>query len=642
MRKVAVTVAVFLLACCTCLANTYRVRNTLDSGAGSLRQAILNANGHAGSDTIVFASAMAGKAIKPLTPLPALTDAGTTLDGDIDDDGDPDVVLDGFQVGDADGLRVEANNCIVEGLVLVRFAETAIRIEQVKGCTVRSCHIAANLNGTKGTAATYNGIVVSGGQGHTIGGAGRGNIIDCGKPVGSYPQGCGVLLLGSRSNTISNNHFGLNRAGNGVLGEGATGLVIRDQSGVRSRDNLVRSNRFAGLGLGVQVIASDGNKIEGNTFGLAADGNTGLPIRWQGISIESGSKSNTVGGTAAGQRNTFAGDAWAGVRISGSGTSNTRIQGNAFGSNVAGKREKPLRHGVEVMFGSGSVTIGGPTAASANYFTPNSTVQDRLGVMLSDGTGHVISNNYFGILPSGRDASKADVHCQLQGGSASIIKNQFANATTGIAAAIGNASVVVEVHKNIFRDCGCAVFYNAPISLCLGNLSNASTSDDGGNVFKASNTWFIRNHTTNPLLAEGNDFGTTVASEIDAKIYDQLDSPTRGRVDFDPLKGGVHPTGSGGTVAVMGLAAIPARPNVEITFGLSAAAEVNVMVLNIAGRPVASVLSGRALGAGTQRITWNRRSDHGTVCPPGKYIVRVVARGPDGRQAQAVRPFSVD
>ena len=35
-------------------ASTYTVTNTANSGAGSLRQAILDANGHSGADDIVF------------------------------------------------------------------------------------------------------------------------------------------------------------------------------------------------------------------------------------------------------------------------------------------------------------------------------------------------------------------------------------------------------------------------------------------------------------------------------------------------------------------------------------------------------------------------------------------------------------
>jgi len=53
------------------LAATFTVTNTNDSGPGSLRQAILDANGNPGLDTIQFAIPGPGvHTITPLTPLP--------------------------------------------------------------------------------------------------------------------------------------------------------------------------------------------------------------------------------------------------------------------------------------------------------------------------------------------------------------------------------------------------------------------------------------------------------------------------------------------------------------------------------------------------------------------------------------------
>ncbi|MBE2293529.1 MAG: hypothetical protein IAF00_01215, partial [Phycisphaerales bacterium] len=60
-------------------AATFIVSNTADSGMGSLRQAILDANGVAGNDTIVFD---VGGTISLITTLPPITDpAGLTIDG---------------------------------------------------------------------------------------------------------------------------------------------------------------------------------------------------------------------------------------------------------------------------------------------------------------------------------------------------------------------------------------------------------------------------------------------------------------------------------------------------------------------------------------------------------------------------------
>jgi hypothetical protein len=62
-------------------AATFSVINTNDSGAGSLRQAILDANANPGPDTIAFAIAGAGvQSIALQSGLPAVTDP-VTIDG---------------------------------------------------------------------------------------------------------------------------------------------------------------------------------------------------------------------------------------------------------------------------------------------------------------------------------------------------------------------------------------------------------------------------------------------------------------------------------------------------------------------------------------------------------------------------------
>src|SRR5438874_2131308 len=60
---------------------TLTVTTTADSGAGSLRQAILDANAAAGTDTIAFNIPGAGvQTIAPLTNLPMVTEA-VVIDG---------------------------------------------------------------------------------------------------------------------------------------------------------------------------------------------------------------------------------------------------------------------------------------------------------------------------------------------------------------------------------------------------------------------------------------------------------------------------------------------------------------------------------------------------------------------------------
>ena len=103
---------------------TFPVTTTANSGAGSLRQAILDANTAPGNDLITFAIPGAGPhTIAPLSALPAIT-SPVTIDGTTQAgfDGVPIIELDGTNAGGgASGLFITAGNSIVRGLVVNRF-----------------------------------------------------------------------------------------------------------------------------------------------------------------------------------------------------------------------------------------------------------------------------------------------------------------------------------------------------------------------------------------------------------------------------------------------------------------------------------------------------------------------------------------
>ncbi|MBD3292798.1 MAG: hypothetical protein GF393_07715, partial [Armatimonadia bacterium] len=76
----------------------------------------------------------------------------------------------------------------------------------------------------------------------------------------------------------------------------------------------------------------------------------------------------------------------------------------------------------------------------------------------------------------------------------------------------------------------------------------------------------------------------------------------------------------------------------EIVFTLSNSADVQVEVLNIAGRKIATLADGETAPAGLSTCGWNGRSGSGTLVPGGRYLVRVSARADDGQQVQTLVP----
>jgi len=86
---------------------------------------------------------------------------------------------------------------------------------------------------------------------------------------------------------------------------------------------------------------------------------------------------------------------------------------------------------------------------------------------------------------------------------------------------------------------------------------------------------------------------------------------------------------------ITGLAGLPTAGGAQVTFGLSAPAEVSAQVLNLAGRPLATLGGPRECAAGTNVLLWNGRDGSGLAVPNGTYLVEVTARAAKGAEVRA-------
>ena len=138
----------------------------------------------------------------------------------------------------------------------------------------------------------------------------------------------GVVILGNR--------IGTDITGTAAMGNGAFGILVNGAPGVtiggtaRVDRNIVSANRLAGIGL---YAGTTGALVEGNLIGTDITGSHALG-NGDGIVIDGGSSSNTIGGIAAGAGNTIAFSANIGVDVDATAGTGNEIRLNSIFSNT--------------------------------------------------------------------------------------------------------------------------------------------------------------------------------------------------------------------------------------------------------------------------------------------------------------------
>jgi subtilisin family serine protease len=95
-------------------------------------------------------------------------------------------------------------------------------------------------------------------------------------------------------------------------------------------------------------------------------------------------------------------------------------------------------------------------------------------------------------------------------------------------------------------------------------------------------------------------------------------------------------------LAITSLAATPLRGGgTEVRFALTSAANCDVEVLNVAGRPIRRLIMSEDYAAGQQVILWSGRTDTGVSAPNGTYLIRVRARSVAGSVVHALSSATI-
>lgn len=314
--------------------NAWNVRNTNDSGPGSLRQAIMDANASAAGGTIRFHISGAGvHTISPLTNYPFINKP-VVIDGYTQPGASPNTLalgdnavilieLDGSNIsGTSAGLIVYGGSTI-RGMAFGKFTE-AIGLNQ--GSNV----VEGNFIGTfaNGTVSRPNGQGVfasSFTDGSRIGGSAPAarNI------VSGNAGGSAVRIHGSNAHVI-NNYVGVDKTGEMALGN-SIGVELGYGRNVMVSGNVIAGNTSDGVWM---YGTARRDKFFDNKIGVNVNGSA-LGNGADGIYVERGAKKNRIGGTAAGQANVIANNAVRGVALAPTGGNGNLISGNSIYSNGA-------------------------------------------------------------------------------------------------------------------------------------------------------------------------------------------------------------------------------------------------------------------------------------------------------------------
>jgi hypothetical protein len=410
-------------------ATTFVVTNTNDSGAGSLRQAILDANANSGADLITFNIGSGLQTISPTTTLPEISDAvvidGTTQPGF---NGSPLIEINASNISELANravLVLTGGNITVKSLIINHFKDGGISIITAGGNRIEGCYIGIDATGNAETNSQGNGISVNDSPNNIIGGTtpNSRNVI-----AAIDFHAIAIFGFNANGNQIMGNYIGINAAGTAALPV-SSGVSLATSNNIVGGTTVAARNVIgAGNNAGVLIqpfgFGTSGNVIQGNYIGTDATGSVALGFIQHGVVIFGSSDNNVIGGASPGARNVISGNGF-GFRIDGFGSgtdgppTGNVLQGNFIGVAADGFTPLPnLSQGVRLA-DAFNTTVGGTNPEAGNIIAFNGP-SGGVGVngleMLGSGNGNsirgnsIFSNGRLGIdlSPTGVTANDAD------------------------------------------------------------------------------------------------------------------------------------------------------------------------------------------------------------------------------------------
>lgn len=532
------------------------VTTTADSGSGSLRNCLANAN--AGDvlnfDTAVFPPNNPAT-ISLSTPLPSITVDSLTIDGS-----NAGVIINGSQLSAGSGFELlDVNNVTIQGLQIVNFPWVGIDVlinttnaliggdrnvgtgplgqgnlisgnawagvwilgDQTTGNVVQGNYIGTNLAGSSSYGTQELGLIIAEGahdnfvggptastrnviSGHfnLFGGSGTGVFIQDPNSNNNQIQG---NLIGTDASGMAgvNNYFGV------VLMNGTQGNIIGGSTAAER--NIISGNFGYGIWTGDDpslpndINITTNNQIAGNYIGTNINGTAELFLQSLGILIDQYSSNIIIGGTAPGMGNLISGHSLgSGIQFQGPNNSGHQVLGNFVGTNASGTAAVGNGQGIAVAFGTKNVTIGGTTLGARNVVSGNVGA----GILIQDigSTGNQVLGNFVGTNPAGTVSLANDSGIGILNGAAqNIVGGTVAGAGNLVS---GNNFIGIQLQGN-----------GSSQNIVQGNIVGLDVSGTqalmnvvGIGVNDAQNNQIGGSTTASGNLISGNQIGVTLQS----------------------------------------------------------------------------------------------------------------------------------
>ncbi len=502
-------------------ADTYEVINTHNSGPGSLRQAITDANSNPGADTITFAPAINGTPIV----LSGAADEDANAIGDLD-------ILDG---GD---LTIQGNgaaNTIIDGGGIDRVFHV---------CPGGSC---ANTVTLSDMTIRNGSVAINGGGIFNVAGT---TTVD-GSTVRDNTAGYGGGIYNQAMLNVQNSTIG---AGNKA---DYSGGGIYNQAGTTTVDGSTVSDNTAGSGGGIHNRATL-NVQNGSTIGGAGTGNT----------ANSGGGINNAAGTTTVNGSTINGNTadWGGAIYN---LATLNVQNSIIGGTGAGNTATNQGGGIYTQAGTATVDHSTVSANTADYgagIYNEATLNVQNGSIIGGtGAGNTAYHgggiyNVAGTTTVSDSTVSANTAFWGGGmytlaGITTFINSTFSDNSADQSGGIGNDGTLTISNSTFSGNTATGIGggidnYNGVLTISNSTLSGNSAATGGGINNSSSGTLHLKNNVVanSPSGGDCVNLASTLATNVNNLIEDGSCSP-----DFtgDPLLGPL--TTNGGPTETMAL-----------------------------------------------------------------------------------------